>query len=54
VVIGKPINEPGSPYRFAGIMLMLVLASWRNERVHVVTLVLAYFLMAAWLAAVVI
>ena len=54
VVIGKPIDEPGSPYRFAGIMLMLVLASWRNERIHMVTLVLAYFLMAAWLAAVVI
>ena len=53
VVLGTPINEPGSPYRFTGIVLMLVLAGWPNERVHVVTVFLAYLLMAAWLAAVV-
>ena len=53
VVIGNSISEPGSPYRFMGIILMLALAVWRNERVHVVTIVLAYMLMAAWLAAVV-
>ena len=53
VVLGNPINEPGSPYRFAGIVLMLVLATWKNELVHVVTVVLAYLLMVAWLWAVV-
>lgn len=53
VVVGESIYEPGSPYRFTGIILMLVLAGWRNERVHVLTVFLAYLLMAAWLAAVV-
>lgn len=53
VVLGTPISEPGSPYRFTGILLMLVLAGWQNERVHMVAVFLAYALMAAWLAAVV-
>ena len=53
VVLGTPINEPGSPYRFTGIILMVALAAWRNERVHVVTVFLAYLLMIAWLVAVV-
>jgi hypothetical protein len=52
-VLGSPVNEPGSPYRFMGIILMLVLAGSQNERVHIVTVFLAYVLMAAWLAAVV-
>ncbi len=53
VIIGTPINEPGSPYRLAGIVLMLILAGWRNERVHGIAVLLAYLLMGAWLAAVV-
>ncbi len=53
VVLGNSINEPGSPYRFTGLILMLVLAGWRNERAHVVTVFLAYLLMVSWLAAVV-
>ncbi len=53
VIIGTPVSEPGSPFRFAGIALMLVLAAWPNERVHMVAVLLAYGLMAAWLAAVV-
>ena len=51
VVLGNPITEPGSPYRFAGILLMLVLAAWRNERAHVVTVFVAYLLMGAWISA---
>lgn len=53
VVLGRPIIAPGTSYRYAGIALMLVLSAWQNERVHMVTVVLAYVLMAAWLTAVV-
>lgn len=53
VIIGTPISEAGSAYRFAGIVLMVVLAAWRNERVHAVAVVVAYLLMGAWLSAVV-
>ena len=53
VIIGTPINEPGSPYRLAGIVLMVTLALWRNEKVHLIAVIVAYLLMAAWLAAVV-
>ncbi len=49
VIIGTPIDEAGSTYRFAGIALTLFLAAWRNERVHMVAVALAYVLMAAWL-----
>lgn len=51
VVLRSPIDEPGSAYRFAGIVLMLVLGVWSNERLHVIVAALAYLLMGAWLAA---
>ena len=53
VVLGNPLNEPGSFYRAAGILLMLVLAFWSNERVHAIVAAFAYLLMAAWVAAVI-
>ncbi|MEM7280285.1 MAG: hypothetical protein AAF438_01450 [Pseudomonadota bacterium] len=53
VIVGKPISEPGSPYRLAGTILMVVLAAWQNERVHIAAVVLAYLLMGAWIATVV-
>lgn len=49
-VLGNPIDEPGSLSRFTGLLLMLVLAIWKNERFHVAAVVSAYFLLTAWLA----
>ena len=49
-VLGNPIDEPGSLYRFTGLLLMLALSAWKNERFHVAAVVLAYLLMVAWLA----
>ena len=51
VVIGSPISEPGSVYRFAGIALMAALAIWTSERMHKVTVFIAYLLMVGWLLA---
>ena len=51
VVLGNPVSEPGSAYRFVGIVLMALLAVSSNERLHAVVAVLAYVLMGAWLAA---
>lgn len=49
VVIGNPIDEAGSLTRFAGMMLMLALAIWNDERFHAAALILAYILQAIWL-----
>ena len=54
VILGSPLDEPGSQYRFLGIVLMIVLAVFPNERLHVIAVVLAYLMMGAWLAAVVV
>ncbi len=51
VIRAYPINEPGSAYRFIGIALMTTLAMWKNERVHIAAVALAYVLMSLWLAA---
>ena len=51
VMLGNSIGEPGSVYRFAGLLLMVLLAIWRNERLHLLLVFLSYLLMAAWLSA---
>ena len=49
-VLGNPIDEPGSLSRITGLLLMLALAVWKNERFHVGAVVFAYFLLIAWVA----
>ncbi len=49
-VSGNSIFEPGATFRFAGLLLMVVLAVWKNEFFHVAAVVLAYLLLAAWVA----
>ena len=49
VVVGNPLNEPGSVPRIVGIALMVLLALSRNERVHYVAVALAYIVMGVWL-----
>lgn len=48
-VLGNPIDEPGSLPRFAGLLLMLALARWKNERFHMTAVFLTYFLLVAWI-----
>ena len=49
VVFGNPIDESGSLTRFIGMLLMLVLAVWKNERFHAAAVMLACILQATWL-----
>ncbi len=49
-VSGNSIFEPGGTFRLAGLLLMVVLAVWKNELFHVAAVVLAYLLLAAWVA----
>ncbi|MDX1406387.1 MAG: hypothetical protein R3192_17785 [Woeseiaceae bacterium] len=49
LVLGNPIDEPGSLTRFCGMALMLALAIWNNERFHAAAVIVAYLLQAIWL-----
>jgi len=50
VALGNPIFEPGATFRFLGLVLTIVLAVWKNERFHLAAVILAYVLVASWIA----
>lgn len=52
VVLDSPLNETGSLSRLAGLILMIALAVWRNERFHIAAVTLAYVLLFSWIGAV--
>ena len=48
-MLGNPVDEPGSLTRFAGMVQMLALAIWKEERFHAAAVILAYVLQVIWL-----
>lgn len=49
-IAGESLLDPGSLIRYAGIVLLVTLAVWRNERFHVAGVALSYVLLLAWVA----
>ncbi len=47
-VLDQPLIDVSSMIRFAGLVLMVVLAGWRNEHFHIAAAVLSYLLFMAW------
>ncbi len=50
VIVRRPIIESRSLILLLALLLMVVLAFWKNERFHIVAVVLAYLLLIAWVA----
>ncbi len=48
VIRGESVFEPQNAIRSIGLLLMILLALWRNERFHVVAAVVAYGLLFGW------
>lgn len=49
-IAGEPVPHPSSLIRYAGTVLLVKLAVWRNERFHVAGVALSYVLLLAWVA----
>ena len=48
-VSGNSVFEPGSTLRLISLFLMVALAVWKNERLHITAVVLSYVLLASWI-----
>jgi len=48
-VLGVPLLDPTNGIRFSAVILMVVLATWRNEIFHKVATAIAYVLLIAWI-----
>lgn len=53
LVLNHPLDEPGSLPRFAGLLLMIAVAIWRNELLHIFAVTLCYVLLFLWVGMVV-
>ena len=53
VVLDNPLDEPGSLPRFVGLLLMVAVAIWRNERLHIAAVALSYVLLFFWIGRVI-
>lgn len=49
VMLGDPIGDPRGLPRAVILVLFLLLAVWRNERLHIAITVLAYLVMIGWI-----
>lgn len=49
-VLGSPFNNTADVIRHAALILMVSLAVWRNQRLHIAAVALSYLLLAAWVA----
>ena len=53
VVARQALDEPGSLPRIVGLLLMIALAVWRNERFHIAAVAVSYILLFSWITAVI-
>lgn len=49
IVLGITLSDPTNIIRYAGTVLMVALATWRNELFHQLAIAVAYVLLAAWI-----